>query len=42
MEKLWYLDHDVANVDKFPEFARKVYLDSVGTRPFGDTILQLK
>jgi hypothetical protein len=40
MERLRYSDHDVADVDKFPEFARQVYLDSVGTGPFGDPILQ--
>jgi hypothetical protein len=42
MEKLRYSDHDVADMDKFPEFARQVYLDSVGTGPFGDPILQPK
>jgi hypothetical protein len=35
VERLRYSDHDVADVDKFPEFARQVYLDSVGTGPFG-------
>jgi hypothetical protein len=42
MEKLRYSDHDVADMAKFPEFARQVYLDNVGTGPFGDLILQLK
>jgi hypothetical protein len=42
MEKLHYSDHDVVDMDKFPEFASKVYLDSVGTGPFGDPILQPK
>jgi hypothetical protein len=42
MEKIRYSNHDVANMDKFPEFARQVYLDSVGIGPFGDPILQLK
>jgi hypothetical protein len=42
MQKLWYSNHNVADMDKLPEFARKVYLDSVGTGPFGDPILQPK
>jgi hypothetical protein len=42
LERLCYLDHDVADVDKFPELSRHVYLDSVGTIPFGDPILQPK
>jgi hypothetical protein len=42
VEKLQYSDQDVADVDKFSEFAKQVYLDSVGTGPFGDPILQLK
>lgn len=37
-----YSDHDVADADKFPEFAQEVYLDSIGTCPFGDPILQPK
>jgi hypothetical protein len=32
----------VADVDKFPEFPRQVYLDSMGTIPFNDPILQPK
>jgi hypothetical protein len=42
VEKLRYSDHDVVDMDKFPEFARQVYLDNVGTGPFGDPILQPK
>jgi hypothetical protein len=42
VEKLWYSDHNVTDMDKFPEFAKQVYLDSVGTRPFDDPILQSK
>jgi hypothetical protein len=42
MEKLQYSDHDVADVDNFPEFAKQFYLDSVGKGPFGDRILQPK
>jgi hypothetical protein len=42
MEKLWYSDHDVDDIDRFPEFARQFYLDTVGTGPFGDPILQPK
>jgi hypothetical protein len=42
MEKLQYLDHNVTDVDIFPEFVRQVYLDNVGTGPFGNPIFQLK
>jgi hypothetical protein len=42
MEKLKYSDHDVADTGKFPEFAQQVYMDNIGTRPFGDPILQPK
>jgi hypothetical protein len=42
MEKLRYLDHDVADVEKFPEFSRHIYLDNMGTGPFSDPILQPK
>jgi hypothetical protein len=27
VEKLKYVDHDVANIDKFPEFALQVYME---------------
>jgi hypothetical protein len=42
MEKLWYSDHDVTDMDKFPEFAKKVYLDTVGIGPFDEPIVQPK
>jgi hypothetical protein len=42
MEILHYSNHDEADVDKFPEFTRQVYLDILGTGPFGDPILQPK
>jgi hypothetical protein len=32
----------VADVDKFHKFARKVYLDNMGTRPFDNAILKPK
>jgi hypothetical protein len=35
VEKLRYSDHDVTKMDKFPEFAKKVYLHTVGIGPFG-------
>ena len=42
VEKLWYSDHDVTDMDKFPEFAKKFYLDTVGIGPFGEPIVQPK
>jgi hypothetical protein len=42
VEKLWYSDHDVTDVDKFREFSKQVYLDNVGIGPFDDPILQPK
>jgi hypothetical protein len=40
VEKLRYSDHDVMDTDKFPEFAKKVYLQTVGIGPFGEPINQ--
>jgi hypothetical protein len=40
MEKLRYSDHDVIDTDKFPEFAKKVYLETMGIGPFGNPINQ--
>jgi hypothetical protein len=40
IEKLWYSDHDVMDTDKFPEFAKKFYLETVGIGPFGEPINQ--
>jgi hypothetical protein len=42
VERLRYSDHDVVDAGKFPEFVQQVYLDSIGTCPFGDPILQPK
>jgi hypothetical protein len=39
MERLQYLDHDVVDAGKFPEFTQQVYLDSIGTGPFGDPVI---
>jgi hypothetical protein len=39
-EKLRYSDHDVMDTDKFPEFAKKVHLETIGTGPFGEPINQ--
>jgi hypothetical protein len=40
MEKLRYPDHDMTDTKKFPEFAKKVYLQNVGIGPFGEPINQ--
>jgi hypothetical protein len=40
VEKLRYSDHDVMDMDKFPEFAKQVYLQTVGIGPFGEPINQ--
>jgi hypothetical protein len=40
IEKLNYSDHDVTDMDKFSEFAKKVYLETVGIGPFGEPIKQ--
>jgi hypothetical protein len=40
VEKLKYSDHDVTDTDKFPEFAKKVYLQTVGLDPFGEPVHQ--
>jgi hypothetical protein len=42
MERLRYSDHDVADTKKFPEFAQQVYMESIGTGPFGDPMMQPK
>jgi hypothetical protein len=42
VEKLKYSHHDVANVGKFPEFAQQLYMDSIGTSPFRDPMMQPK
>ena len=41
VEKLRYLDHDVMDIDKFPEFSNKFYLQTMGIGPFGEPINQL-
>jgi len=38
VEKLRYSDHDVTDTEKFPEFAKQVYLQTVGIGPFGKPI----
>jgi len=40
VEKLRYSDHDVTDTDKFLEFAKKVYLETVGLGSFGEPINQ--
>jgi hypothetical protein len=40
VEKLRYSDHDVIDTDKFLEFSKKVYLETVGIGPFGEPINQ--
>jgi hypothetical protein len=40
IDKLKYSDHDVADTDKFPEFAKRVYLETVGTISVGEPIDQ--
>jgi len=42
VEKIWYSYHDVTDIDKFPDFSKKVYLDSVGLGPFCEPINQPK
>jgi hypothetical protein len=40
VEKLKYLDHNVMDTDKFLEFVKQVYLQTVGVDPFGEPIHQ--
>jgi hypothetical protein len=40
IEKLKYSDHDVADTDKFPEFAKRVYLQTMGVNAVGEPIEQ--
>jgi hypothetical protein len=40
IENLKYLDHDVANTDKFPEFTKRVYLQTMGVNSVGELIKQ--
>jgi hypothetical protein len=42
MERIIYIDHDVFDTNKFLLFAQQVHMESIGTRPFGDPILQPK
>jgi hypothetical protein len=42
VEKLRYAYHDVSDTIKFPEFAQQVYMESLGTGPLGDLVLQAK
>jgi hypothetical protein len=36
--KLKYSDHDVVDEEKFPELAKRVYMDTMGTNLFGEPI----
>ena len=38
--KIKYSDHDIANEDKFLELSKRVYMETVGTNPFGEPIIQ--
>jgi hypothetical protein len=38
--KLKYLDHDVADTDKFLELAKRVYMETMGTNRVGEPIDQ--
>jgi hypothetical protein len=40
VEKLRYSDHDATDTNKFPEFTKQVYLQTVGVDPFGEPIHQ--
>jgi hypothetical protein len=40
--KIRYLEHDVANEERFPKFSQHIYLESIGRGPFGGPILQPK
>jgi hypothetical protein len=40
VEKLKYSDHDVTDTDKFLEFTKKVYLQTVGLDAFGELVNQ--
>jgi hypothetical protein len=42
VERLRYTDHDVFDTNKFPKFLQQVYMESIGTGPFGEPILQPK
>ena len=42
VNKLKYVDHDVENIGKFPDFAQQVYMESIGEGPSGDPILEPK
>jgi hypothetical protein len=40
IDKLKYSDHDVADADKFLEFAKRVYMETVGVNSVGEPIDQ--
>jgi hypothetical protein len=40
IDKLKYSYHDVANIEKFPEFVKRVYLEIVGINLIGELIDQ--
>jgi hypothetical protein len=39
-ENIKYLDHDVTDIDKFPEFVKRVYLQTVVLDAFGQSVNQ--
>jgi hypothetical protein len=42
VNKLKYVDHDVADIGKFPKFVQQVYMDNRGEGPLVDPILEPK
>jgi hypothetical protein len=42
IERIQYADHDVFDTIKFLEFFQQVYMESLGTGPLGDPIMQPK
>jgi hypothetical protein len=42
VNKINYDDHDVVYMGNFPEFVKKVYMESKGEGPAGDPILEPK
>jgi hypothetical protein len=40
IEKIKYSDHDVVDTDKFLEFSKRVYLDTMGVNLVGEQIDQ--
>jgi hypothetical protein len=40
IRNLKYLDHDIADEDKFPELAKRVYMETMGMSRFGEPLDQ--